>query len=137
MRFRNEYYFLSNMYPAPVVLRLNGQVLQFSCSESAFQACKCPTRAEEFTRLSGYDAKALGKEVRLRPDWDRVKLQAMGVIVRAKFQQNPNLAAKLRATGNLELAEDNTWGDTYWGRCNGHGENWLGRTLMAVRSELG
>jgi len=56
--------------------------------------------------------------------------------VRAKFEQNPDLAAKLIATGDEELVEGNTWGDTYWGVCRGVGQNKLGKILMNVRQEL-
>jgi hypothetical protein len=34
------------------------------------------------------------------------------------------------------LIEGNTWGDTFWGVCNGVGENNLGKTLMNVREIL-
>ena len=36
----------------------------------------------------------------------------------------------------LELVEDNAWGDTFWGRCNGIGKNHLGKILMVIREEL-
>lgn len=60
----------------------------------------------------------------------------MADIVTAKFEQNPELAARLIATAPAELIEGNSWGDTYWGVCGGQGENRLGLILMAVRSKL-
>lgn len=39
-------------------------------------------------------------------------------------------------TGNAELIEGNTWNDTFWGVCNGEGENNLGKLLMKVRTNL-
>ena len=39
-------------------------------------------------------------------------------------------------TNNEELIEGNTWNDTYWGVCNGRGQNHLGKILMKVRSLL-
>lgn len=57
-------------------------------------------------------------------------------IVRAKFEQNPDLRQKLLSTGSEELIEGNTWGDTFWGVCKGSGQNWLGRILMFVRDEV-
>ena len=39
-------------------------------------------------------------------------------------------------TGNTELIEGNFWGDTFWGICDGVGENNLGKILMRVRKEL-
>jgi predicted NAD-dependent protein-ADP-ribosyltransferase YbiA (DUF1768 family) len=65
-----------------------------------------------------------------------VKVKLMFVLVTEKFKQNPELKQKLLETGNQELIEGNTWNDTFWGVCNGQGQNWLGKILMLVRSEL-
>jgi predicted NAD-dependent protein-ADP-ribosyltransferase YbiA (DUF1768 family) len=35
-----------------------------------------------------------------------------------------------------EFAAAITWGDRFWGVCNGVGENMLGKLLMQVREEL-
>ena len=80
-------------------------------------------------------AKRMGHTVPLRPDWDRVKLKAMHELLWIKFC-DPELRAKLLATGDAMLVEANDWGDTYWGQCNGVGQNWLGVLLMLVRSEV-
>jgi len=55
--------------------------------------------------------------------------------MRQKFKQ-PELKAKLLATGDAELIEGNHWGDIVWGVCRGKGENRLGKILMKVREEL-
>lgn len=91
-----------------------------------------------FCGLSAAKAKRRGRQILLRPDWDAVKIGLMKEIVRAKFIQNPHLAGKLLATGNRQIAEGNTWGDTYWGvnLQTGKGENHLGQILMQVRREL-
>lgn len=39
-------------------------------------------------------------------------------------------------TGDAELIEGNNWGDTFWGVCNGRGENMLGKLLMEIRDYL-
>lgn len=80
----------------------------------------------------------MGRRVKLRPDWEQVKTAVMEEVVRAKFTQNPDLAALLLSTGDAELIEGNTWGDTCWGvdLRTGRGENRLGRILMKVRAEL-
>lgn len=39
-------------------------------------------------------------------------------------------------TGESILIEKNTWGDTYFGVCNGVGENNLGKDLMSIRYRL-
>ncbi len=71
-----------------------------------------------------------------RPDWDDVKLDIMRRADRAKYAQNPDLAALLRATGNAELIED-SHSETFWGIGeDGDGPNWAGRVLMEVRAAL-
>ena len=133
MKFRNEYYFLSNMFPCKIKL---GKYT-FNCAEAAFQAAKCPARVAEFIGLNGYEAKKLGRKVQLRDDWNEVKLNFMERIVRAKFEQNQELSYKLsRISVHTPIVEDNNWGDTFWGVCNDKGENHLGKILMEIRLEL-
>lgn len=132
MYFRNEFYFLSNMYPCDITFKLNYQMLTFKCSEAAFQACKCPTEAGKFTSIDGFEAKRLGKKVPLRLDWETVKVPVMSKIVKAKFKQNPPLLEKLLNIP-YDIVEENSWGDTFWGVCKGEGENNLGRILMDIR----
>lgn len=132
LEFRNEHYYLSNFYNAPI--RYNG--LTFKNNEAAFQAMKCPERASEFCDLNGADAKRLGRCVRLRSDWATVKERIMYEICLAKFMQNDELKRRLLATGDALLVEGNSWNDREWGVCNGVGENKLGKILMRVRNEL-
>lgn len=131
MVFRNEYYFLSNMYPCSITLGKH----TFTCAEAAFQAAKCPARVTEFYNINGFEAKKLGRTVALRSDWNEKKLQYMEKIIRAKFNQHPELARKLCSI-NTSIVEDNTWNDTFWGMCNGKGENHLGKILMVVREDI-
>jgi len=84
--------------------------------------------------LTAGDAKRLGGECELRPDWDDVKLQIMEEALRQKFKRNP-LHDQLMATGRQELIEGNTWGDKFWG-VDGTGENHLGKLLMQIRDEV-
>ncbi len=80
-------------------------------------------------------AKKLGRKAPMRPTWDQEKVAVMLALLRVKFLW-PDLAAALVATGDATLVEGNWWGDTFWGVCNGVGENHLGRLLMQVREEL-
>lgn len=131
-----QYRFLSNFFESPV--EYGGLV--FGSSEAAFQAQKCMTEEEKkaFVEYGPGKSKGVGRRVPLRPDWEQVKVGIMEEIVRAKFTQNPELAARLMATGEKILVEGNTWGDTCWGvdLRTGQGENHLGRILMKVREEL-
>lgn len=132
MIFRDDFYFLSNMYPCPVVV----DGIEYSCSETAFQAQKTFNASERkmLINLDGFAAKKAGKHVTLRPDWESVKILIMEAVVRAKFEQHPELMIKLHDVAGT-ICEDNSWGDTFWGVCNGNGENHLGKILMKIRDE--
>ena len=73
-------------------------------------------------------AKRLGRKVKLRDDWEEVKLEIMTEIVSQKFLQHPHLIEMLLQTGDEELIEGNKW-DV----CKGKGENHLGKILMKIR----
>jgi len=133
--FSGEYQFLSNFWDATV--SLEGE--SYRSTESAFQAAKTlnpDERKEIRMELTPGRAKRLGRRVQLRPDWDRIKDDVMLELVRQKFTRHPDLAARLLATGHATLIEGNTWRDTYWGVCDGAGQNKLGQILMKVRGEL-
>lgn len=58
----------------------------------------------------------------------------MEYLLRQKFH-DPELQQRLLDTGSEELVEGNTWGDVYWGVCDGKGQNNLGKILMDLRRE--
>lgn len=84
--------------------------------------------------LTAGQAKRRGYRVKLRDDWELVKLGIMEDLVRQKFNEK-TLGDMLLATGDAELVEGNDWGDKFWGVCDGEGQNMLGKILMKVRSE--
>ena len=104
-QFKGKYYFLSNFSSYPV--RYNG--LTYKNSEAAFQAQKVTDSKlrESFTHLPPNKAKAKGRRVHLRSDWEEVKDQIMYEIVLAKFSQNEYLKRRLLETGNALLIEGN------------------------------
>ena len=57
-------------------------------------------------------------------------------VVMAKFGGSQTLTDALLATGDEKLVEGNTWGDRYWGVCDGNGLNKLGGILERVRENL-
>lgn len=131
--FKGGYGFLSNFYMCTVLF----DGISYCSSENAYQAQKVePSLRQPFALVTPGVSKRMGKNGKIRSDWESVKDGIMLSILRAKFQQNLVLALRLRNTGNEILIEGNTWGDTYWGVCNGVGHNKLGRMLMQVRSEL-
>lgn len=130
--FRDEYFFLSNFYP--VEIKLDGIV--YPNAEAAFQAQKTFDVEErrKFSMLRNpVQAKRLGRKVKLRDDWEEVKLDIMTEVVSQKFLQHPHLIEMLLQTGDEELVEGNKWGDRFWGVCKGKGENHLGKILMKIR----
>lgn len=134
-KFDGEYDFLSNFYKPKYPIIASG--LSFTSVEAAFQAAKCPERMQEFVGIEPYESKKLGRKVKLRPDWDSVKIQIMGDLVFQKFLMNKDIRDKLLATGDAELREGNYWKDDYWGVCDSEkGQNNLGVLLMRVRMLL-
>jgi ribA/ribD-fused uncharacterized protein len=134
-RFRNEYKFLSNFFPADV--EFEGDV--YHSVEHAYQAAKSTLRQDRClirgTKKAGA-AKYQGKfYISLRPGWEDMKLEVMLLLLRQKFTI-PALRDALLATGDAELIEGNYWGDFYWGVCEGVGKNHLGKLLMQVREEI-
>lgn len=133
--FRGENSFLSNMSDSPV--KLGG--VEYPTVEHAFQAAKTIDPAERAKILAAKtagEAKRIGKTVTLRKNWNQMREEVMEKALRAKFEQNPELKKKLLDTGDVDLIEGNTWGDTFWGEVNGKGQNKLGKLLMKIRDEL-
>jgi N-glycosidase YbiA len=132
--FFGEYRFLSNFHPSKVTY----DGLDYSSVEHAYQAAKTLDPADRLSiremQKCG-EAKKFGQNVKLRPDWEQIKLSVMEELVKQKFKHK-SLKEKLLATGDAYLEETNYWSDSYWGVCNGKGENHLGKILMKVRDEL-
>lgn len=132
--FSGKYRFLSNFWPCKVVW----EGVEYSSTEHAYQAAKLAnTEHRELVRNAKTpgQAKKLGRKFPMIDSWDNVKLNVMYDLCLQKFQ-NPELKQKLLDTGDAILIEGNTWNDTFWGICNGVGENNLGKILMRIRSEI-
>jgi ribA/ribD-fused uncharacterized protein len=133
--FSGEHRWLSNFWYAPIVYAQH----PFPTNEHAFQWAKTDVPHEKMLVMLATTpggAKREGRRVTIRADWNDVRRSVMHDINLAKYTQHPNLAAKLLATHDAELVEGNHWGDTYWGVCQGVGENHLGHILMAIRDQL-
>ena len=132
--FTDSFRYLSNFAYTP--LRYNGK--SFLSAEAAYQAAKCKNSEDQqlFSSLTASEAKKLGRKIEIREDWDEIKLGIMTDIVRIKFKVYPGFAEALRLTHPAPLIEGNYWGDTYWGVCNGEGQNHLGEILMQVRQDI-
>jgi ribA/ribD-fused uncharacterized protein len=107
----------------------------YPSAESAYQAAKVvdPRERKPFQSMSAGSAKKHGSKIEIRKDWDKVKIEVMSAIVFDKFYLNKDLRKKLIDTGDKYIEETNSWGDTFWGVCDGKGENNLGKILMKIR----
>lgn len=159
--FRGDYHFLSNFWPwdGP---RVRGPLawvdfegVRYPSSEHAYQAAKAGAGAIEVKRriagLLTFDIRGRNPAHQAKREgarswgytqegWDLVKDSIMHRIVRAKFEQNPEIRRWLLATRGARLEEGNGWRDRYWGVSpvgSGRGCNKLGIILMHVRRELG
>ena len=138
-RRSDKYGIFSNFTKCQVVF----DGLKYDSVENAFQAAKVTDvmAREEFCHLSPSQAKAKGRKVDLRPDWEQVKIEIMLECLRSKFMINQQFKMTLTETGNALILENTIgWRDNIWGRdfkCfNTLGKNFLGLCLMRVRAEL-
>lgn len=145
--FTGKYRFLSNFW----FVQVEFEGYSYTTVEHAYQAAKSLDQTMRDTiRQSKLpsDAKRLGNQVQLRPDWDSVKRLIMLNLLRNKFN-HIGLRSLLLQTNDQLLIEGNTWHDNYWGVCfcavcnyersreePGLGKNWLGKLLMHVRFEI-
>lgn len=132
--FQGKYRFLSNFWPAQV--KLYGEV--YPSVEHAYVAGKTTDesiRKQIAKCATAGQVKRLGRTLKLRNDWNEIKLALMCYLIKQKFN-HPDLQKKLLETGDVQLIEGNKWNDTFWGVCGGKGQNHLGKILMRVREEL-
>lgn len=96
---------------------------------------------ELIKKMKPGEAKRWSHTVKLRSDWESVKVPIMKKLVLHKFESDVELRTKLLETGNAELIEGNTWHDNFWGscvcpKCGNKGKNVLGKILMEIRDNL-
>lgn len=131
--FNGQDMFLSNFYPSAIRMDL----MLWPTAEHAYQACKAANPAG-VSAVHGCktasQAKMMGRRIAIRPGWDEMKIEIMLKVLRKKFAI-ASLRQRLIDTGPLQIIEGNHWNDTFWGVCNGKGENHLGKLLMQVRDE--
>ena len=131
--FDGEWRWLSNFWPVKIVM----YGIEYNSVENAYQASKelNPEMRLKYKNISPGKSKRLGRNAQLRPDWNERKLEFMEELLRRKFA-HPELRSKLLMTGDAQIIEGNAWHDTFWGVCNGIGQNNLGKIIMKIRSEL-
>lgn len=132
--FTGPYQFLSNFFIEP-----DGSFVEYE-----YQRAKCSEwhdrnrfdEAMEKRILTPAKAKQWGRRVKIREDWEDVRVSIMLFYVTKKYTDHEDLRILLRLTDDMQLIEGNTWGDTFWGKCGGKGLNILGDIHMQIRSQL-
>lgn len=135
--FKNEHKWLSNFEPCEI--ELHGNIYQ--SVESAYQSEK--SNNENWKRFclnnSSRDVKIASKKIKIRKNWNDVKLRIMENLLKQKFSKEP-FKTLLLETGDENIVEGVYWNDLFWGvdltRSPNIGENHLGRLIMKIRDNL-
>ncbi len=100
------------------------QGLRYRTVENFYQAMKTPKDDLETRRkiaaASPEEARAIGDQVKVRPDWPEIRLQVLETALRHKFAPGTRWHARLRATGDTDILD-------------GSKENHFGNLLMRLR----
>lgn len=151
--FDGRWEVFDNFYEAPVRVDVGWGAQEYQTSEHAFAAAKATTQADhnsvQYCVTPGA-AKAVGRMLPLRPDWDQVKFDIMWRVLCAKYEQVALLRQDLIVTRGRVIVEGNTWDDRVWGAtpvskgagsgpfnvgAKLRGRNALGRMLMMLRDQ--
>jgi hypothetical protein len=144
--FKDDLEIFSNFYncKTPITIKRFGRKFSARNVEVLFQALKS-TDIETFEHiltLQPGQAKRFARKIKLRDDWEEVKLNVMFKLVSLKFKNNPELMNELLSTPNEKLVEFNIWHDNFWGNCicdkckNIKGEDNLGKILRKIKSNF-
>ncbi|MFF9983662.1 NADAR family protein [Streptomyces erythrochromogenes] len=125
---------LRNDHPAPITL---GDVPYPSVAHAywARSVAEPEARTAVVAAESGAKARTVAAAVARRDGWEQVRTAVMARLLRAKYEQHPDLAAILLSTGDATLLYDDA-DSGFWGANGGRGRNWTGRLLELVRAEL-
>lgn len=140
--YEQDFYVLSNFS----AFQVRSYGIDFATSEHLYHWEKfyggAPHQLEiqreiRFAR-SAHDAFKIAEKYKAsrRTNWDDIKVNIMGCILRAKAEQHEYVRRKLLGTGDRELIED-SWRDDFWGwGPNRDGRNALGKLWMEIREEI-
>ena len=137
--FKDEWGKFSNFYPVVIYY----EQLNFPSVEHAYVAAKSldfnfRKKVSELPSDKANIAKSMGRKIKLRSDWDIVKLALMQRFLMQKFTCG-EFKSLLLSTNDMIIEEGNYWHDNYWGICHCPkcqdkvGLNHLGKLIMKVR----
>ena len=150
--FNSENVFLSNFYPCKIVL---ADAVCSSLEQAYFYIMAKEIGDLKTAQLilkthSPRKIKKIGSTLNVTQKWLEKNDQVMFDLLTIKYSTNPELKAKLLATGNKKLVEstmNNYWGCgltipmidrmiSQQGSVKYHGKNWLGSQTEDVRRDL-
>lgn len=147
--FSGESSYLSNFFPCCV--RMGDK--SFCSAEQAYQFNKClfcnrEDAGLELMKIGDPSViKYMGGKIFTTHDWEMKKKDMMKCILLSKYEQNPELKMKLKATGSTPLYEctqSRFWGTGWlidspnWNKSSSFpGNNLLGKLLMEIRDDVG
>lgn len=115
--------------------------ISYWTAENFYQAMKSNDISDRvrISKKSPTEAKRSGRKVKLRQDWDKVKIDVMRTVLRHKFAKGSRWRERLDT--ELEpIVEINNWHDNFWGDCKCErcksivGLNCLGRILEEIKN---
>jgi ribA/ribD-fused uncharacterized protein len=131
--FSGEFSILDNFALTPVEVDIGYGLHRYATSEHAFAAAKAANRHTHniiMGKPSPGAAKAIGRRVLLRADWEEVKFDVMWKVLVAKFDQHPEAVEILLSTSDRPIYEGNTWNDEVWGVTETRPRQWRGRNAL-------
>ncbi|MEZ0077143.1 NADAR family protein [Planotetraspora sp. GP83] len=125
---------LRNEYPTPIVV---ASVTYPTVAHAYWALSTTDPAAREQIRAAEapHQAEELARQATRRTNWPAIRPAVMADLLRAKYDQHPDLAEALIATGDARIHYGPP-GSDYWHAGSPQGRNWIGRLLELVRAEL-
>jgi N-glycosidase YbiA len=137
-KMSSKFRVFSNMSSNGFVIKDKGERYYMKCMEMFFVYCKSlniEDRKKILDCKDGFECRKVGRKVRLREDWNKIKVDVMRFGLKKKFE-NKKMKEVLLSSGDEKLVEDSSW-DGFWGNGkDGNGKNIMGKLLMEIREEL-
>lgn len=132
------YNWFSNFEPFETPMEYDGMV--FETPEAFYQCMKTtdPTLRRHFQDMTPSQSKRAGRNLKIRDDWENIKVGVMLHALKYKFAEGTEWRKKLDETEG-EIVEWTNWHDNVWGDCicekceDKIGRNLLGKLLMQIR----
>jgi ribA/ribD-fused uncharacterized protein len=132
----------SNFIPFDKPIEIKG--ILFQTPEHLYQSLKA-TNINDVQKIANCkspgQSKRFARTIKLRSDWEEIKLDVMEFVIGKQFTKESSQGHKLMLFKD-PIIEINYWHDNYWGDCicknckNIIGQNHLGKILEKRRNEL-